>query len=173
MRNIKGDHTTFNTNLDQEPRPKLSRDTIWLSGKADDGFDIVLSTDTQAKVEGVLEGCGTGDDNKCYQDVVQALESADLELDSKLERRELAKLLSDTMLRDLAYRLSMMWYIGNMLLLNWKMKADKMDNAAFHLPVAKVQELAISATGPSIIQSAGGSVVVTITPTLVSPSLTG
>ena len=133
----------------------------------------MLSPDAQAKVEGVLEGCGTADDNKCYQDVEHAVNSADFELDSNLERRELAKLFTDSGFRNTPKRVGILSSIMAMLFLNWKMKADKMDNSAFRLPISQAKEAATSASSSSLIFSAGGSVVVTFTPTPVTPSLTG
>lgn len=63
--------------------------------------------------------------------------------------------------------------IGTMLWFNWKMKADKLDNAAFHIPLDKAQEAADSASAPTIVHSAEGSLLLTITPTPIMQSLTG
>jgi hypothetical protein len=158
----------FITNVSQERPPQPSGNTIWISGKEGDGFDIVLSPDAQAKVEGILEGCGTAEDT-CYQEVLKSLRAADLELDSQIERRSLGALLSKTA----KGAWDIIFDIGTMLWLNWKIKADKMDNSAFHLPLSKAEEAASSASASSVVHSAGASVVLTITPTPISPSLTG
>jgi hypothetical protein len=63
--------------------------------------------------------------------------------------------------------------IASMLYVNWGLKTDKMENSAFFLPQSKAEEAAESATSTSVVQSAGGSVVVTITPTPNPTTLTG
>lgn len=63
--------------------------------------------------------------------------------------------------------------IAIMLTLNWKMKADKLDNSAFYLPHAKAEEAASIVTATAVVHSAGGSVAITITPTAEPTTLTG
>jgi hypothetical protein len=116
----------------------------------------------------VLEGCGKPDD-KCYQDVLNTLQSADFDLDKRLERRGLGQMISKTV----KGAWDLFFDIAAMLLLNWQMKSDKMDNSAFHIPITRAQEAANSASATSVVHSAGGSVVITVTPTSSVAKLTG
>jgi hypothetical protein len=116
----------------------------------------------------VLEGCGKPDD-KCYQDVLNTLQSADFDLDKRLERRGLGQMISKTV----KGAWDLFFDIAAMLLLNWQMKSDKMDNSAFHIPITRAQEAANSASATSVVHSAGGSVVITVTPTSSAAKLTG
>jgi hypothetical protein len=119
-------------------------------------------------VEGVLEGCGTPDD-KCYQDVLNTLKLADLDLDKQLDRRGLGQMISKTV----KGAWDLFFDIAAMLLLNWQMKSDKMDNYAFHFPISRAQEAADLMSATSVVHSAGGSVVITVTPTSKPATLTG
>lgn len=152
----------------QEKLPTLSGDTIWLSGQEDEGFDIVLSKDTQAKAEGVLEACGTADD-KCFQDVSRSLRSAILDLDNTIQRRIIGSMLSKTTKGSW----NIIANIALMLELNWKMKGDKMDASAFYLPHVKAEQAAQLAAASSAVHTAGPSVVITVTPTPAPMTLTG
>jgi hypothetical protein len=97
------------------------------------------------------------------------VQSADLELDSKLERRRLGDIIAKTAKGpwDIFYN------IATMLWLNWKIRADKMDNSAFFLPQAKAEEAANQATAASVVHTAEGSVVITITPASKATTPTG
>ncbi|KAF2494344.1 hypothetical protein BU16DRAFT_563268 [Lophium mytilinum] len=88
-----GDLNQYNKRKDGPP--SLSGTTVWISGKEGDGFDVALSPDAEAKIQGVLEACLVPD-QKCYEDVNGILVSADLEFDTQLERRALVDLLSKT-----------------------------------------------------------------------------
>lgn len=129
---------------------------------------MVLSQDAQSRIKGVLEGCGTAD-NTCYQEVLDTLQSAELSLDSKIERRNLAHLLSKT----LKGAWSIFADVAVMLTLNWQIKSDKMDNAAFHITQEKAEEAAGSASASTVVHSAGGSVAITVALTTAPATLTG
>ncbi|KAF1995307.1 hypothetical protein P154DRAFT_611177 [Amniculicola lignicola CBS 123094] len=150
-------------NSDFEHPSQLEGTAIWISAKDDEAFDVALSQDTQAKVEGVLEGCGTTDD-RCFQDVLNTIHSADVHLDEKIERRHIGHMIS----KAAKGSWSIFADIALMLTLNWEQKADKMDNSAFRLPVNKVEEAATS-----FVHSAGGSAAITITPTVAPTQMTG
>jgi hypothetical protein len=146
----------------------LVGNTVWLSGKEGEGFDVVLSQDAQSRVEGVLDGCGTAD-NTCYQEVLNTLQSAELSLDNKIDRRNLAHLLSKTF----KGALGILEEVAALLTLNWLMKSDKMDNSSFYILQAKAEEAAGSASATKVVHSAGGSVAITVVPTTAPTTLTG
>ncbi|KAG4414928.1 hypothetical protein IFR04_011951 [Cadophora malorum] len=79
-----------------ESPPDLTGSTVWLSGSDSDGYDVSLSADTRGKVGGVLDGCGATIDDQCYQDVVQALQDSELQIDNQLDRRNFGHMLSKT-----------------------------------------------------------------------------
>jgi hypothetical protein len=72
-----------------------------MSSKDGEGFDIVLSVSTKAKIQGVLEGCGESSD-KCYQDVRNILRFSYLEIDHELTRGSFLEMLSRAMKRSRA-----------------------------------------------------------------------
>lgn len=148
--------------------PTLGGNTIWISGTEGQGFDIALSQDAQSRVRGVLEGCGKADD-KCYQDVLNTIQAANLDPDAKVQRRGLGQMMSKTV----KGAWTIFADVAILLTLNWQMKADKMDNAAFYMPQEKAEMAAISASVASVVHSAGGSVAMTITPTADPLTLTG
>ncbi|OAL44289.1 hypothetical protein IQ07DRAFT_649330 [Pyrenochaeta sp. DS3sAY3a] len=160
-----GDMDQYKSRL--QPPPVLSGSTVWFTGQDNDGFDIVLSPEMVSRVEGVLEGCGVADDN-CYQDVLDAVQSSDLEIDSKLSKRGFGSLISKTVKGSW----NIISDITAMLLLNWHMKSEQFDNSAFYLPLGKAQEATKSAEMPTVVHQAG-TVTATITPKPHVKSLTG
>lgn len=101
--------------------------------------------------------------------MLHTLQTAEFSLDSKIERRNVAHLMSKTF----KGAWSLFANIAAMLTLNWQLTSDKMDNAAFSIPQAKAEEAAGAASATNIVHSAGGSVTITITPTLAPSTLTG
>ena len=94
VRKTRFDPNTMLT-LQQQDVPNLGGTTVWVSGKEGDGFDVELSPDAKAKIQGVFDGCGKADDHY-YQDARDVLHSTDLQIDGTLERRGFAQLLSKT-----------------------------------------------------------------------------
>ncbi|KAI0004056.1 hypothetical protein F4779DRAFT_630464 [Xylariaceae sp. FL0662B] len=140
--------------------PSLNGNSVWLSGNEGDGYDVVLSPDAKAKIHGILEGCGKTD-NKCYQEVREVLQSSNLEIDSQLNRRGFAQLLSKTF-KKVAFVFSM---ITSHLISNWHVRHGEVGELGLFVPAAKASEASVFATASKILVSAQGSAVATITPT--------
>jgi hypothetical protein len=101
--------------------------------------------------------------------VLKTLQSAELSLDNKIDRRNFGHLLSKTFKGPWG----ILQQVAAMLSLNWLMKLDKMDESNFHIQQAKVEEAAGSASATKVVHSAGGSVAITVTPTTAPTTLTG
>ncbi|KXJ93558.1 hypothetical protein Micbo1qcDRAFT_203626 [Microdochium bolleyi] len=152
--------------------PSLTGSTVWLSGDASDGFDVVLSGDTQAKVRGVLEGCGTLN-NQCFHDVQQVLALSDLQIDSQLNKRTFLALLSKTF-KSLASELSA---ITSVLIFLWSTRFNDRQFAQVFVPHPIGEAAApFAVPGTEIIVEADGAPLVTVTvpapakTTLLGPS---
>ncbi|KAH7083730.1 hypothetical protein FB567DRAFT_529797 [Paraphoma chrysanthemicola] len=156
----------------QQEAPSLTGNSIWLTGSEEKGgFDLGLSPDVKAKVQGVLEACGQADD-KCYQDTRDVLRSANLDIDNRIERRDFRHLLSKTVKGALGYFLD----IAAMLYISWEMKFKdqhgEFDSFAF-IPVSKAGEAAKLETATDVLVSAEGTAIATIKPTPHPTSLKG
>lgn len=149
-----------NAKKNQQNPPALGGNTVWLSGKDGDGYNIELSADAKAKVNGILKGCGQADD-KCYQGVREVLYDADLEIDSQLDRRGFAQLLSKTFKKAGA----VFSFIASALMSNWYTRHQEVEDSGLFVPQAKASEASELATATKVTISAGGSAVVTVTPT--------
>ncbi|KAH7029901.1 uncharacterized protein B0I36DRAFT_412362, partial [Microdochium trichocladiopsis] len=150
--------------------PSLTGNTVWLSGDDSDGFDVVLSDDSRAKVRGVLEACGSLD-NQCFQDVQQVLAQSDLQIDPQLNKRDFFALLSKT------FRLasSRVAATAAILMAFWQAKyADEQFAQAFvPRPVAEAAG-AFAIPGAEVVVELQGSPLVTVTaPTPAATTLIG
>ncbi|KAB5578286.1 hypothetical protein GE09DRAFT_1089179 [Coniochaeta sp. 2T2.1] len=151
--------------LDQyKPRlpiaPKVGGNTLWVSGKEGDGFDIELSPDTRAKLQGVFDGCGVADDH-CYQDARNVLRSADLQIDAALERRGFAQLLSKTF-KKLG---NLYLEITAILLAEWKLQSFDNQQLGLFIPQPHADKASALATATAVVVSAQGSQIGTVMPT--------
>ncbi len=142
--------------------------TIWVSGKANDGFDIAFSSDTKSKVQGVLDACGQPD-NQCYQDVGNVLRSAELQIDGQLERRGFAQLLSKTFksVADIFLEITVI------LDLDWRLRNQEVNDPGLFIPVQDASKASALAAATAVTISAEGSGVGTVTPTPHPTSLQG
>ena len=116
----------------------------------------------------MLEGCGQAD-NKCYQDVREILNSANLEIDSQLDRRGFAQFLSKTFKKAG----SVFSFIASALMSNWYTRHQEVEELGMFIPDTKASEAVKLATATEVVISAGGSPVVTITPTPDPTNLQG
>ncbi|KAF2692023.1 hypothetical protein K458DRAFT_482650 [Lentithecium fluviatile CBS 122367] len=151
--------------------PPLRANTIWFSGTEEDGgFEVGLSPDIKAKVQGVLEGCDKLDD-KCYQEARRVIRSADFEVDHRLERRHFGHMLSKTIKGGWAIFVS----FAATLYMSWYQKSKDLAGAEsfMFIPVSKASEAAKFATATNVIISGGGNAVATITPTPEPTKLKG
>jgi hypothetical protein len=107
-------------------------------------------------------------DDKCYQDTRAVLESVNVEIDQKLERRAFRDMLSKTAKKSLW----VFFDIWNYLTMSWYQKSQDLNGADSFLfiPVSKANEAANLRTAQDIVISAGGGAVATITQ---KPSSTG
>ena len=129
-----------------------------------------LSPDIKAKIQGVLEGCGQLDD-KCYQETREVLRSADLEVDSKLERRNFGHMLSKTIKGGWAIFAD---FAANLYMSLFQKSKDLEGAESFmFIPVSKASEAAKLETATDVVISAGGTAVATITPKPDPTSLKG
>ncbi|KAK4447190.1 hypothetical protein QBC34DRAFT_467708 [Podospora aff. communis PSN243] len=81
-----GDIKQYEAKLTVPPNG-IQPDWIWVSPADGGGFHIILGQDIKAKVDGVLDGCGQVDD-KCYHDVLTALDDGVVQTDHNLEGRQ-------------------------------------------------------------------------------------
>jgi hypothetical protein len=139
---------------------QLGGTTVWVSGKEGDGFDIELSPDAKAKIQGVFDACGVAD-NHCYQDARNVLHSADLQIDPALERRGFAQLLSKTFKSIADVYLT----ITAILLAEWNLKALDMEQLGLFIPQPDALKASALASATAVVISAQGSDIGTITPT--------
>lgn len=142
---------------------------MWLSGtEQNGGFDLGISPDVKAKVQGVLEGCGELDD-KCYKETREVLRSANFEIDHKIERRAFTNFLSKTVKGAWDIFLD----IAAMLYMSWELRSKEQhgdfDSFTF-IPASKAGEAAKLETATDVVISAGGTAIATIKPT---PNPTG
>lgn len=145
---------------------------MWLSGSEESGaFELGLSPDVSAKVQGVLEGCVQVDD-QCAKDVHDVLHSADLAIDSKIKGRDFRALISKTIKGSW----DIFFDIASMLYVTWVIK-DKEDRGGFDsfrsIPKQKAVEASKFETATEIVVSAGGSAIVTVKPTPNPTTLKG
>ncbi|OAQ80923.1 hypothetical protein VFPFJ_09376 [Purpureocillium lilacinum] len=161
-----GDLKQYNARTDVKA-PTLSGNTIWLSGRDNEGYDVVLSPDTQAKARGILEGCGKAD-NKCYNDVRNFLQTSHVEIDGQLERRGFLQLLTKTF-RKLG---SVFGFIAAAMIADWQLRHNTQPPPLFvpHNMASSASKLS-GATG--LVISAQGTPVVTVTQTAAPTSLQG
>ncbi|KAH7076789.1 hypothetical protein BKA63DRAFT_510777 [Paraphoma chrysanthemicola] len=155
----------------QQDRPTLNGNSLWLSGtESNGGFDIGISPDVKAKLQGVLEGCGQLDD-KCYHEAREIMRSVNVEVDHKLERRAFRDLLTKTVkgailiFADIAISLRMTWFL--------KSKDQEGAESFMFIPVAKASEAAKFETATELVVSAESSAIVTIKPTPAPTTVTG
>ncbi|KAH7381918.1 hypothetical protein BKA64DRAFT_749377 [Cadophora sp. MPI-SDFR-AT-0126] len=172
-------------NLDQykgqiEPPPSLTGSTVWLSGSESDGYDVALSSDTRGKVEGVLDGCGGTLDDKCYQDVVEALQGSELQIDNQLDRRHFGHMLSKTFRIGLPKVgvvggiVSFYYYVSELLLAMWQTRhSDEEFAKSLFLPHSQVSSVTLIATATTVVISAGGQLIATVTPVIEKTTLIG
>lgn len=139
-----------------------------MSGKDGDGYNIVLSSDINDKVQSVLQGCGQADD-KCFHDIRAVIDSADLEVDKQLDRRGFGSLISKTFKR-IGYIYD---FMVAALLADWYLKHAQPPRLGQYIPQAKASEAPVLATATNVVVSAAGSPVVTITPTPDATKLEG
>lgn len=140
---------------------------IWI-GQGTGGYHIALGQDILSKVQGVLKGCATIDE-KCYQAVNQVFDSADVQIDQKLDRRGFASLLSKTFKSSIGFFLDVSAY----LLASWKMKSQEMNELGMWLPDAVASDGGALASVTSVTISGGGAAVATITKAPGTVSLEG
>ncbi|KAM0330636.1 hypothetical protein ACHAQA_003586 [Verticillium albo-atrum] len=152
-----GDLKQYSLRQDVEA-PPLTGNTVWLSGKENDGYNVYLSPETQDKVVGILEACGKADD-KCYQEVRKVLRSANLQIDGEIERRGFVQFLSKTFKKVG----SVFSFIAGALISNWAMKQEQPSGLFVPHEIASQASKLTEATG--VVVSADGTVVATITPT--------
>ncbi|KAI1346531.1 hypothetical protein F5Y01DRAFT_321669 [Xylaria sp. FL0043] len=157
----------YNGNLSN--LPSLSGSVLWLSGSDSEDYNVVLSGDTQSKVQGVLEGCGEIVDDKCWQDVWNVLRESELQLDNKLDRRHFGHLLSKTFKK----LVGIYGYMTSILLTLWSFKHDDEIFSQKVLPYPQVGAATIFATATNIVISAEGQAVATVTPTSVPTTTQG
>jgi hypothetical protein len=146
----------------------LTGDTVWISGREGEGFDIILSADTKAKVQGVLEGCGQADD-QCHQDIRNVLRSAHLEIDHQLTRRTLLSMLQRTAKKVSGIFLE----IAAILQAKWAGKAMENADWGMFIPERKAEDVANVASASVITISTGGKPFLTVTPTPDPTTLQG
>ncbi|KAI0431606.1 hypothetical protein F5Y09DRAFT_340451 [Xylaria sp. FL1042] len=150
--------------------PSLTGSVVWLSGSDSEDYNVVLSSDTQNKVQGVLEGCGDTVDDRCWQDVCNVLRESELQLDDKLDRRHFGHLLSKTFTGGVALFYE---YVTSILTTLWSLKHADETFAQKFLPRPQVSAATIFATATNIVISAEGQAVATVTPTPVPTSIQG
>ncbi|KAH7333207.1 hypothetical protein BKA65DRAFT_596796 [Rhexocercosporidium sp. MPI-PUGE-AT-0058] len=169
--------TNIRALLRDETPPALTGSTVWISGSDSDGYDVSLSADTRNKVRGVLDGCGEQVDDKCYQDVVRVLESSELQIDSQLDRRHFGHMLSKTF-RGVSARVggiaAFFLHVSKVLLSQWHIKhSDEEFSKSLFLPHSKVSTVTVLATATTIVVSADGQAIVTITQVPETATLQG
>ncbi|KAK8102371.1 hypothetical protein PG984_015517 [Apiospora sp. TS-2023a] len=148
----------YNTHLTALP-PDVGLDNLWV-GRAESGYDFILSPDVKDKVHGVLEGCGEINE-QCYRDVQEVLSSAGLGLDGTLSRRDFAKSLSTAF----KGRAALVDSNAMLLWLDWKLKHQKLQDLGVWIPDSIASEAGALATARVVTISAEGSPVITITQT--------
>ncbi|KAK3317193.1 hypothetical protein B0T19DRAFT_434438 [Cercophora scortea] len=148
--------------------PQLGGTTVWISGKEGDGFDIALSPDAKAKIQGVFDGCGD-DANHCYQETHNVLHSANLQLDRAIESRAFADLLAKTFkkLSGLFIQIAFILYA------EWKMKAAGGQEGNLFIPQGLAQKDPGLGSAAVVVVSAQGSDIGTVTPTADPTKLQG
>lgn len=140
---------------------------IWI-GQGTGGYNIALGKDVLGKVQGVLKGCGAID-NKCYQDVNQIFNSADVQIDKQLDRRHIGHLLSKTFKSSGDFFLA----VYALLLANWKVKSQDMKEMGMWLPDPVASDAGNLASITAVTISGGGVAVATITKVSPVTSLIG
>ena len=151
----------------------MSGETLWLSGTDNEGFDIVLSQSTKSKVNNVLKSCGD-DSSKCINGIFDTLQDAQVQLDTKLDRRNFGHMLSKTVKVGLKSAVQSGWafFVGvsSLLYTNAKLRAqDNLEADGAYYPVniasiaAKQIGAAQTAATKNLVLSASGSAVATIT----------
>ncbi|KAH8908289.1 hypothetical protein BR93DRAFT_475403 [Coniochaeta sp. PMI_546] len=159
-----GDLEQFAPKLNAPP-DGLNRDAIWIN-QGDGGFNIALGPDLQAKLEGVLEACGKPIDNKCFQDAVQALQDGSIQMDKKLEGRQLliaAATVATVFQSAIAIVEGIVLGIAAVLAL--KPNDPPINPNGQHWPEPAASAVGGLPVGPPVTVSAGGSAVITITKT--------
>jgi hypothetical protein len=154
------DFAESSTDSSQESTPQLGGTTVWVSGREGDGFHVALSPDAKAKVQGTLDACDETD-NSCYQDVRDVIHSADLHIDNQLERRDFAQLLSKTF-KKIGFVFA---EIAAVLMSQYKLRHEDLQELGLYLPEQAASQIAAVASATTIVISAQGSGVGTITPT--------
>lgn len=121
-----------------------------------------ISDDVKAKIQGVLEGCGTIDD-KCYHEVRQVLRSANVEVNRKIEARHFGHLLSKTFKTGAGAFFSFADYLYT----SWWARYNDFNNVSPHIliPKPKASEVEKVASATEVVVSAEGQSIAVITPT--------
>ncbi|KAG4440793.1 hypothetical protein IFR05_003721 [Cadophora sp. M221] len=160
-----------------ENPPTLTGSTVWISGSDSDGYDVSLSPDTRSKIRGVLDGCGEIIDDMCYQDVLQVLESSELQIDSQLDRRHFGHMLSKTFRfvgGKVAGIAAFFDHVSKLLLSMWHIRhSDEEFAKSIFLPHSEVTSVTVLATATTVVVSAEGQPIVTITQKPDTTSLLG
>ncbi|KAK8015582.1 hypothetical protein PG991_008470 [Apiospora marii] len=158
--------------------PSLSGSIIWLTGADSGDFDLVLSSGTQSKLRGVLEACGGNLDDQCYQDARKVLQESELQLDAGVDRRHLGHMLSKTFRKPIGKvgkitNQPFFTVVSISLMAQWHIKHFDDDFKPLRLPHGSIEKIAALDAGTSVVVSAEGQPVVTITPTPDPTSLKG
>jgi hypothetical protein len=139
-----------------------------VSGKENEGFTVAFSNDTMAQIQGTLDGCGQADD-QCYQSVREILQAADLQVDSKLDRRGFIQFL----MKAFKKMSGVFGFATAALFANWHQRQKEVDELGIFIPETKASEASAFATATEVVVSAGGSPILTITPTPDPTSIQG
>ena len=129
---------------------------------------------------GVLDGCGATIDDQCYQDVVQALQDSELQIDNQLDRRNFGHMLSKTFRIGLPKVgvvggvVAFYSYVAELLVSMWHIRhSDEEFAKSLFLPHGQVSSVTVIATATTVIISAEGQPVATVTPVLDRTTLMG
>jgi hypothetical protein len=140
----------------------LASNSLWVTGTEEaGGFNFGMSSDIKAKLQGAVQGCKALD-NQCYQDARSVLQAANVEVDTKLDKRNFGHLLSKTAKSGLATFID----FATNLYMSWRLKSQDMQGADsfMFIPVSKASEAVKLHTATNVVVSAAGAVVATITP---------
>lgn len=143
---------------------------MWVSGEEGNGFDIAFSSDLQNKIQGTLNGCKEKND-KCYQDLENLIDASTLELDKKLERRQLAVMLAGAFEALAAVGAAVIAVL--MAHLDVGVQPEPIPVQGHFVPEDQASSAGIVATASEVIVSGADSVIMTITPTSEPATLTG
>lgn len=120
-----------------------------------------MGKDLKAKVDGVLEGCGKVD-NQCYQEVIKVLQDGTIQMDKRLDSRQL--IVAAATIAEVIQDIREIVEIVGMITVVYKVIVNALGiEKGNHVPVVFASAAAKLPQATPITISAGGSAVITIT----------